>query len=168
MHSVDHVPIQKIAGRRREKTLPIPRTKGIGHYATLYANGEGDSEYHMYNGVGSTGPTNTYPDGTQLEEASEGKELMNVQKRVATFVSPAGKNAKGFLVHPNGRCFCSAFLADYGTPINNDYTGYDFVNTDKGDSGFGVSRCQTSFATRGWHVQHAEIQTESFLECLCG
>ena len=91
---------------------------------------KGGSEYHMYNGVGSTGPTNTYPDGTQLEEASEEKRVNECAKACRNFVSPAGKNAKGFLVNPNGRCFCSAFLADYGTPINNDYTGYDFVGDE--------------------------------------
>ena len=121
------------SGTTTREDIAYPAYKRIGHYATLYANGEGDSEYHMYNGVGSTGPTNTYPDGTQLEEASEGKRVNECAKACRNFVSPAGKNAKGFLVHPNGRCFCSAFLADYGTPINNDYTGYDFVNTDKGD-----------------------------------
>ena len=82
------------------------------------------NEHRMYAGCGNRdGPTNTYPDGTDICSAS-------YQKRVdecATACLRAYPDYPGFIVHNEGgvgRCYCESSNCDSG--VNPSYNRYDF------------------------------------------
>lgn len=79
--------------------------------------------YRVYAGCWNSDAPNTYPDGTTVCDATSEKRIDECGKRCLQLYP----TLPGFIVHPNGRCYCQTADSATCSRASSDYDRYDHM-----------------------------------------